>query len=134
MKRRRERNNIPDEENVQRVLHRLQAEEIRFAERNAPHFELHALERVLRGGGSHVLLVEHVDVAEEVLRIQVFAQKPDQVCDFEKRLDLWNSESPPRGSSCWSAASDTGSASPECHRWPPTPRWGCLPIRTLPHK
>ena len=111
------RNNIPDEQNVQGVLHRFQAEKIRFAERNAPHFELHALKRILGGGGSHAFLVEHVHMAEKLLRIQVFAEKPDQIGDFEKSLDLWNSKNLLLGNSCWSAASNIGSISPKCpHR------------------
>ena len=67
------RNNIPDEQNVQRVLHSFQTEEIRFAERNAPHFELHTLRGILEGGGSHIFLIEHINLAEERLRVQVFA-------------------------------------------------------------
>ena len=115
------RNNIPDEQNVQRILHRFQTEKIRFAERNAPHFELHALEHILWGGGSHVFLIEHVHMAEKVLRIQIFPEKPDQIRDFEKRLDLWNSKNLLLGNSYWSAASNIGSISPKCPHWEAVP-------------
>lgn len=60
-------------------------------------------------------------MAEKVLRIQIFPEKPDQISDLEKSLDLWNSKNLLLGNSYWSAASNTGSISPKCPHWEAVP-------------